>query len=185
MKLEQLFERSQDDAEKSIESLKKKLTDINAEISKIKSKGATLAHGVVSPQYKPHYDRLVAAKKDIQHQIKTEHERTGSTEKSREWKKDQQEKHDNPEEKKARQSKAMSSGMRSSSDLRKKHGDWEGLARHIGTLVSSATNKGQEKLSVEQVEQIANKLGVTARTIYNWMGRPEFRTIRRHLPREW
>lgn len=86
---------------------------------------------------------------------------------------------------KQRRSAAMSSGMKSGSELRKKHGGWEGLAKFIKGKVHNMTSGGHEKLHVDQIEKLSDSIGVTARTLYKWMERPEFREVRRVLPREW
>lgn len=58
-----VFEQVYHDTEKTINALKDKLSEINANIKKITSTGATLAQGTVAPQYKAQYDKLVSAKK--------------------------------------------------------------------------------------------------------------------------
>lgn len=124
-------------------------------------------------------------KKDIQEKIKMAKERTGSAKKSHEWQKSQEKNNQDVEKNKERHSAAMSAGMRTASELRKKHGGWDGLAKMLLGRVKAKTNEGRLKLSVEQVDQIAEDLGVTRRTIYKWIERSEFKAIQRYMPYHW
>lgn len=185
MKIHQLLERSTNEASKIIQQLESKLNQVNDQIKEIKAKGSTLGHGVVDPRYEAAYKKLVAERRAISEKIRIEKERAGSTERSREFEKEVQAKQYDPEERKQRHNQAKSRGINNANDLRSQHGGWEGLAKHVKSVVDQMTDGGKEKLHVDQIEQLANKLGTTPRTLYKWMERSEFVSVRRNLPSQW
>jgi len=185
MKVVHLFERSAEEAAKIIKQLEAKMEDVNKQIKDIKSKGGSFGNSPVAPQYEGVYKKLVAERKAIAEKIRIEKERSGSTEKGREWEKKHSEEHSDPEKNKERHNKAKSVGMNKANQLRSEHGDWKGLAKHVKAKVDAMTSNGTEKLHTDQIDKLTDELGITPRTLYKWLERPEFRSVRKNLPSEW
>lgn len=160
------------------ESLKRKLADIAQAKKQLTSQGASLGHGGILPHYQSRWNALLAAQRSAQEELKLLR-MSKETPEDIAWKRTQSERQHNPELRAQRQSAAIGAGVKHAIDLRDRFGGLGGIASDISKNLNKLTNNKKEPLNLEQ---LADKYGVTLRTMHKWFEKPEFTKLRAYMP---
>ena len=163
----------------SVDSIKAKLTNLTSELSNLTSRGGSLGHGSVLPQYKAQFDRLKATQKTLRAELKLVRKRDAENAGSvvKDIKKDLAIRDTMPKAQAERLSKAQSEGNIAANAFVKKHGGYDGVANYLEPIIKQMTNDGTEPFDPEA---IANKVGITKGSVNRWLRRPEFRQLKKY-----
>lgn len=165
MKLSELLEAA---SESTLEPLTAKRQEAQVALSDVKKRGSHSGAGPVAPQYMAQYTRAKLALDQATEAITRYHATKPAAAEQQVAAKSRAEKKaaETPEEKKKRFGRAVGDGLNTGYALRDEHGGWEGLAKHVLSIVRKAKNGSDEKISAEY---IADHLGTTPRTVNRWL----------------
>lgn len=158
------------------EDVQQTLKDARAELKRLKAQVGSNEH------LQPRIDKTTAEIAELERKLQTSGDKEKAEKQAHEYAKTHAEKRakETPEQKKQRAGRAIGQGLDQTNELRKKHGGWEGLAKHVHDHVKSATKDGKEKLTADH---IAHHYGTTPRTVNKWLERKEFTDTARTLGR--
>lgn len=174
MKLINLFETFE-------AAILRKISELKVQKQEIMRRAASGFQSGIAPQYKDQIDRINSALKMAYAEL--EHMKTKKAEnrpidwesvaKSKFAKRERREMNDEF-------GAAVSAGIEHWADLRRQYGGESGLVHHIKQTITRLTQSGQKPLNVEE---LAKAYSVPVRSMYRYLERPEFASVRILMPR--
>ena len=165
------------EAPHSIDQIDQKIGLVRNEITKIYSKAR--ASGQSPQAYANKLSRLKAMLSQLNDEKKIADETQNAPEENRSFWKQQSERQFDTQLSKQRFSQATSEGQRQIRKLLKQYGSWQGLADATIKFANQTTENGRYALDVGE---LADHFGLTPRTLYRWLERPEFQKLRYLMP---
>lgn len=155
------------------------LSAAQRELDDLKRRAGFIGQGVIAPQYKNQYDRLVHQIATIKAERKAAKQAEFAQAASRDYERDFVVKRstETPEQKRIRRGDSIRAGLKAAREYRDdKTRDYATLAQKVHDIVMTASNGGAEKVTTDVIAH--HFPNVASRTIDKWLERPEFRKTR-------